>query len=93
MTFNKDVLARTEKAGFDFFISDLDLAMTLARIASDSQEDSEKRERNQANARQAYDTISRISARAVLSDKERQEVKEKLNQLKSALERLGEVFS
>lgn len=93
MTSKKDVLTKTEKAGFHFFISDLDLAITLTRIASDSQEDSEKRGRNQANARQAYDTISRISARAVLNEEERQQVKEKLNQLRSALERLGEVFS
>lgn len=93
MTFNKDVLAKTEKAGFRFFVTDLDLAMTLTRIASDSQEDSQKRDRNQASARQAYDSISRISARAVLNDKEREQVKEKLNRLRSALERLGEVFT
>ena len=93
MTFNEDVLRRTEKAGFQFFITDLELAITLAQIASDAQEDSEKRERNRSNAREAYDTIRRISSHAVLTDEQREQVNDKLEVLRSALEKLGEVFT
>lgn len=93
MTSNKDVLARLEKTGFKFLITDLDLALTLTKIASDSDEDSEKRTRNQTNARQAYDTLLSISTRALLTEGQREEVKEKLQQLRSALEQLGEVIA
>lgn len=93
MNPDKNVLGRAEKAGFEFFISDLDVAITLTRIASASQKDSGKRARNQANARQAYNSISRISSHALLSAQEKQEVEHKLKQLRTALEQLGEVFS
>ena len=67
--------------------------MTLVCIASDAGEDSEKRIRNQANARHAYDDVSRISLHASLTDKERQEVGNKLAGLRTALQRLGEDFA
>jgi len=81
-----------DKAGFTFLITDLGLAMTLTRIASDALAGSGKRTRNQANARRAYEAISGISQHAFLSDDEREDVDRKLAQLKSALEMLGEVF-
>ena len=81
------------KAGAAFLVADLDLAMTLVRIASDAGEDSGKRIRHQTNARRAYDEVSRISLHASLTDKERREVGNKLTELKTALQRLGEDFA
>jgi hypothetical protein len=79
-------LERIEKTGATFFLTDLDMGMTLTRIASDASKDSEKRSRNQANARHAYDEVSRMSRGAVLSDNERNDVDEKLAELRSALQ-------
>ena len=74
-------------------MADLDVAMTFTRIASDAREDSEKRARNRTNARHAYDEISRISRDAVLTDNERQDIDDKLAELRSALQQLGEQFA
>jgi hypothetical protein len=89
----KEVLEQIQQTGTTFFLADLDLAMTFTQIASEAPEDSEKRVRNQANARHAYDEISRISSAAVLTDNERKEVDHKLAELRSALQRLGERFA
>ena len=86
-------LAEIEETGATFLITDLDVAMTLARIAGGAAEDSEKRSRNRANARHAYDAVSRISHRALLTGDERRAVDEKLAELRSALEQLGDVFA
>jgi hypothetical protein len=67
--------------------------MTLIRIAATAPKDSERRTRNRAKARRAYDDISRISRRAGLTAIERQQVNDKLAELRSALEQLGEVFA
>jgi chaperonin cofactor prefoldin len=64
--------------------------MTLTDIASSAPEDSEKRVRNQANARQAYDEVSRISRRTGLLESERKDVEAKLAELRSALQELGD---
>ena len=87
-----ETLERIQQTGTTFFLTDLDLAMTLTRIASEFPEDSEKRVRNQAKARHAYDEISRISRAAALSDNDRKEVDDKLAELRSALQHLGERF-
>lgn len=83
---------RLERTGFTFFITDIELAMTLVRIAADSDKDPEKRARNRQNARRAYDAVLRLSTSAALKDEERAEVDEKLRQLKSRLEEIGETF-
>jgi hypothetical protein len=80
------------KPGFTFLITDLRLGMTFARIGSQSPQGSEKRTRNQANARRTYDSISRINDHASLDEKERREINGKLAQLRSALMDIGEVF-
>jgi hypothetical protein len=89
----KDQVRVSEKAGFNFLIADLELGMTFTRIASDARENSDKRVRNRASARRAYDGFFGIAHRASRSEEQHQEVKEKLQQLKSALEQLGEVFA
>ena len=86
-------LDRVERTGATFLISDLKLAMTLTRIATDAAKNSAKRKRNQANARHAYDAVSRISRQALLTDGERHDVDGRLAKLRSALEQLGEVFA
>ena len=86
------ILDDIRETGATFLITDLDVAMTLAHIAQDAAEDSEKRSRNTANARHAYDDVSRISSRALLTGGERRDVDEKLAELRSALEQLGDVF-
>src|SRR5215470_3107036 len=64
---------RIEKTGATFLITDLRLAMTLTHIASEADVESEKRARNQANARHAYDDVSRISLHVSLTNNERQD--------------------
>ena len=86
-------LGQIQRTGAKFLTTDLDLAMTLTRIAGDADTDSKKRNRNQANARQAYNDVSRISHHASLTDNERLDVDSKLAELRSALEQLGEVFA
>ncbi len=92
MELKQDDRIQNRRTGFTFFIADIELAMTLVRIAAHSDEESEKKARNRQNARRAYDTILRLSTAAVLNDEERAEVDEKLRQLKSSLEGIGERF-
>lgn len=95
----KEVLTRAhqrlegiQQTAMTFFLTDLDVAMTLIRIANDAPRGSEKRSRNQANARHAYDEVSRISRCTVLPENDRNGVEEKLAELRSALQMLGEEF-
>ena len=87
-----DVRNRLDRTGFSFLVSDVELALTLTRIAQDAATDSEKRARNQNNARHAYDTITSLMGRVALTAEEEQELTTKLGQLKSELHLLGEQF-
>lgn len=89
----QQAVEQVEKTGAKFLITDLGLAMTMIHIASDADVESEKRARNQANARHAYDDVSRIRLHVPLSEHERQDVDHRLAELRSALEELGEVFA
>ncbi len=88
-----DVRNKLERTGFSFLLSDVELALTLTRIAQDADTDSDKRARNQKNARHAYDTISGLMGRVALTAEEQQELTSKLAQLKAELHLLGEQFS
>jgi hypothetical protein len=81
------------RSGAEFIIADLDLAFTFLEIASTSQV-ADTACRNQANARTAFDVVVRFLPRSVdaLSVAERQTVQDKLMDLKSRLEELGEEF-
>ncbi|HJT70014.1 MAG TPA: hypothetical protein VJ731_07440 [Terriglobales bacterium] len=92
LDINENLLDRVEKTGFTFMMTDIALALTMAHIAADSEHDSEKKARNQENARRAHDTILRIGSKAPLTEDERVELHDKLGELRSALEKLGEVF-
>ena len=87
-----DVRNKLDRTGFSFLLSDVELALTLTRIAQDADTDSDKRARNQSNARHAYDTVTSLMSRVALTDEEGQELNRKLGQLKSELHLLGEQF-
>lgn len=87
-----DVRNRLDRTGFSFLLNDTELALTLTRIAQDSERDSEKQVRNRNNARRAYDTITGLMSRMALTSEEEQELTTKLEQLKSELQLLGEQF-
>jgi hypothetical protein len=78
--------------GYEFMISDLDLALTLTRIAAQSPDDAEKRARNIQNACRAYEKIRELLTRVGLSGEQQKHVNEKLTTLKSALEKVGHHF-
>ena len=74
-----------------FLKTDIETALTFSSIAL--QTDNEiKKQRNRQNARRGYNTIQRLASRAKLSDDDRRFLSEKMVQLKTELERLGEVF-
>jgi hypothetical protein len=73
-------------------MTDSRVGLTFADLASKAEAGSDKRIRNQANARKAYDTVLNVSGTTSLSALERQEVAEGLERLKAALEALGERF-
>ena len=63
-----------DHVGFDFLITDLEMGLTLARIARQSDKGAEKRSRNTHNARRAYDAVRRLAERAMLTDEQRTEL-------------------
>jgi hypothetical protein len=81
-----------ESAGFTFLISDLELGLTFVHIATKSAKDIAKKTRNQRNARRAYDTVQEFASRMALTGAHRREFDRKSARLKSALEKLGELF-
>ncbi len=85
--------ARFRRSGAEFILADLELAFTFLAIASTSGI-ADTACRNQENARTAYDMILRFLPRSIdaLSAAERQNVQDKLTDLKSRLEDLGEEF-
>ena len=87
-----NVTERVERARFGFLISDLEIALTMTFLALNSQPDSDKRRRNQYNARRAYDEVVRLSEKMNLRASERDQISGKLAGLKSALQGLGESF-
>jgi hypothetical protein len=80
------------RAAFEFLITDLEVAMTLAQIAANSGNDAEKRARNLGHARRAYDTVREFSRRTRLTASQSTELENKIAGVKSELEKLGEVF-
>jgi hypothetical protein len=75
-----------------FLSSDLDLAMTMVQIARLEPEGSNKRTRNQASARKAYDTVQHLKELLIRSAAEERLLLRKLDELKSALVQMGESF-
>ena len=72
-----------------FLRAELDTGFTFSKIALGANYE-DKRARNQANARRAYDTILHFLPSTDLEADEATEIKSKLEQLKSGLKVLGE---
>ena len=79
---------QTEQNRFTFMRIDLDAALTLAKIA-ESTSDSRKRTRNEANARQALDTVVQLYHQSNLRGDQRNLIKKKIKEVRTALQRLG----
>jgi hypothetical protein len=88
----ENISERLQQTEFAFLMTDIALAMTMMHIASHADVDSKKKMRNQKNARRAYDAVSNLSGKVKLTEDERLELDEKLTELKSALQELGETF-
>ena len=87
-----DTFETNNRLRFEALMTDSRVGLTFAHLASEAAAGSDKRIRNQANARKAYDTVLNVSGTTSLSARERQEVAEGLDRLKFALEALGERF-
>lgn len=66
-----------------FLTNEVELALTFALIASQAKADSEKRRRNRANARLAYDTLVRYRLHLPTTDDFRQKFRRLQQQLRS----------
>ena len=87
-----DLFDTSNRLRFKALRTDSRVGLTFATLASEAAPGSEKRIRNQANARKAYDAVLSGSRKMSLSEDERQELTVGLDELKSALEMLGEQF-
>jgi hypothetical protein len=76
-------------AGLYFLRSELKTGLTLTKIALDARH-LDKTSRNRVNARKAYDAVVHFAPRVNLSPEESDEIKSKLEHLKSQLKLLGE---
>jgi hypothetical protein len=92
MNARPDILGQLSRTGYTFFMSDIDLALTLASIAARSGHDDVKRQRNLSNARHAYVRIRELSERVSLSAEEEEQLSKRLAVLRNTLEKLGEHF-
>ena len=99
MDFEKTIakaeeLARDSKTvSISFLKIELGTGLTFAKLAQDSEIGSANRDRNQANARKAYDTIMQWHRRHSASDAvgiDMQELEPELTELRSVLQELGE---
>ena len=80
------------KTAVQVLTTDLDAGLTFAKIAEQDGNDADKRHRNQANARKAYDSVVHYKERLETTAEQKQDLDVKLKLLKAALKRLGEKF-
>ena len=80
-----------DRTGFTFLMTDLAVGLRFARRAA-SQHKQDIRSREIRNARHAYQTSLRFSPRLQLGERERQDLEGRTQELKFALEELGEVL-
>jgi hypothetical protein len=76
---------------FQFLLTDLDTALTFMDVAK-STENEGTRQRNYANAREAYDTVVRLMQKLSLDNTQQEKLAEGLALLKSRLEDVGQQF-
>jgi hypothetical protein len=75
----------------DFLKVDVVTALTFSKIAMETF-DTVKKQRNRKNARRGYDTIVRLMHKVPLAEEDVRYLSDHLQQLKSNLQNLGEVF-
>jgi hypothetical protein len=80
------------RTSVEFLKIDVQTALTFSGIALQSEHDSEKRRRNQMNARRGYDTILRLLKKAPVTKADVRMLSRNLKRLKSELQQLGESF-
>ena len=77
--------------GTDFLKVELQTGLTFASIAAGEEPGSEKRTKNQGNARKAYETVLRLRNRVEIpTEAATRDIQNGLDRLRSALEKLGE---
>jgi len=74
------------KSGFEFCLTDLEMALTMLDRAETSREP-ETRERNRANARHALETVLHHMSQLELSEEQRERLQVKVDELKDRLSR------
>ena len=85
------IASEFNQTGADFLKIELKTGLTFASIAVGEEPGSEKRITNQANARKAYETVLRLRNRLEIpTEAITREIQNGLDQLRSALEELGE---
>jgi hypothetical protein len=82
---------RMNRVSVDFLKIDLEIALTFARIAGQTRENS-RRKGNCRSARRAYDNVVNLIQKVDLNSGDCQALQRKLAQLKTELEALGERF-
>ena len=82
---------RMNRVSADFLKTDLNTALTFAKIARET-DNEVRRKRNCYAARKAYETVVKVLTRIDLKVEELVDVKRGLDQLKGELEALGETF-
>jgi hypothetical protein len=80
------------KTGAMFLRIDSELGLTFSGIALEAGKNAEKRRRTTEVARKAYDTITRLRERILLTGAEQDNLDANLKRLKSELQTLGEKF-
>lgn len=83
---------KLSRTAAEFLSTDIDSALIFIGLARSEHDDSEKKFRNQRNARKAYDKIRELFPRLGLSPEEQSKINQKLSYLKSELQALGEHF-
>jgi hypothetical protein len=82
---------RMNRASIDFLMTDLETALTFAKIALTTR-DVSRRKRTCRAARKAYETLAKFVHKVDLSAEDARRVSAGMKQLKSELESLGESF-
>lgn len=85
-----ETIRQSEKIRLDLIRTEIEIAVTFARIALQAKDDPEKRMRNRQNARTAYDAILGLAAQAVFDDAGIEDFRNKVSGLKLLLSELGE---
>jgi len=85
------VREQMNRTSVEFLKTDLETALTFAKIARQSR-DSIRKNRNSLAARKGYETLLRLVPKVELGDDDGRILADGLNRLRAELEALGETF-